>query len=282
MTGDGFVIRPMTRAELDTAVEWAAAEGWNPGMYDAEAFYAADPGGFYAGLLNGELSGSISAVRYASEYAFIGFFIVKPEHRGRKYGLRLWLHAIEAIGDTPTGLDGVLAQTGNYARSGFMDAYHNQRYQGVAAAAAPNPNIATFDAAGFEALEEYDRGCFPGPRRAFLKGWLGLPGARALVYRDEGGLGGYGVIRPARDGYRVGPLFADDPQLADVLFDALVGSVPESSLVFIDVPQVNPAALSLVTKRSMTPVFETARMYRGPAPSLPVDKVFGVTTLELG
>jgi len=29
-------------------------------------------------------------------------------------------------------------------------------------------------------------------------------------------------------------------------------------------------------------VFETARMYKGPAPQLPVERIFGVTTFELG
>jgi hypothetical protein len=29
-----IVVRNMTRAELDIAVEWAATEGWNPGQRD--------------------------------------------------------------------------------------------------------------------------------------------------------------------------------------------------------------------------------------------------------
>ena len=32
----------------------------------------------------------------------------------------------------------------------------------------------------------------------------------------------------------------------------------------------------------MEPGFLTARMYAGPAPPIPVDRVFGVTTFELG
>ena len=38
-----FEIRTMTGAELDFAIDLAAAEGWNPGLHDADAFYAADP-----------------------------------------------------------------------------------------------------------------------------------------------------------------------------------------------------------------------------------------------
>ena len=37
-TSRGFSIRQMTRAELELALEWAAEEGWNPGLHDAAAF----------------------------------------------------------------------------------------------------------------------------------------------------------------------------------------------------------------------------------------------------
>src|SRR5690606_18845555 len=128
---DGYEIRPMTRSELDEVIEWAAAEGWNPGRNDAPAFFDADHSGYFVGLLNGEVISSISVVKYGPEYGFVGFYIVKPEHRGKGYGLRLWQHALATLDAEIAGLDGVLAQTANYERSGFVDTYHNMRYQGV-------------------------------------------------------------------------------------------------------------------------------------------------------
>jgi hypothetical protein len=41
MTPNGYHVRPATRAELDRMVDWAAAEGWNPGLADADPFWAA-------------------------------------------------------------------------------------------------------------------------------------------------------------------------------------------------------------------------------------------------
>jgi hypothetical protein len=38
-----YKIKTMSRKELDIAVDWARQEGWNPGLYDADAFYAQDP-----------------------------------------------------------------------------------------------------------------------------------------------------------------------------------------------------------------------------------------------
>ena len=57
-----FTIRAMTRQDLDRAINWAAAEGWNPGLKDADCFQAADPMGFLVGRLGGEPIASISVV----------------------------------------------------------------------------------------------------------------------------------------------------------------------------------------------------------------------------
>jgi hypothetical protein len=80
---DESAIRTMTRDEIDLALEWAAAEGWNPGWHDAAAFHAADPEGFLIGHERGEPVALISAVRYGGSFGFIGFYIVRPDRRAR-------------------------------------------------------------------------------------------------------------------------------------------------------------------------------------------------------
>jgi hypothetical protein len=214
----------------------------------------------------------------------MGFFIVRPDHRGGLLGPKLVEHAFEHVGSAVAGLDGVMEQAERYAGIwGFEPAYHNMRYWGVSAAAGPiDPGISEYTPGDLEVVERYDRQCFPAPRHAFLEAWLRQPEAHVFLHRDGGALTGYGMIRPARDGYRVGPLFADDRRTAEGLFDALVSRVPAASAVYIDIPQPNADAPALVQARSMTPMFETARMYRGPAPMIALKKVFGVTTLELG
>src|SRR5215469_1924117 len=89
-THDDTNIRRMTRDELDTLVQWAAREGWNPGLDDAEVFWAIDPEGFVAAEIDGELIGGGSIVAYEKKYGFIGLFIVCPEYRGRGLGNQLW------------------------------------------------------------------------------------------------------------------------------------------------------------------------------------------------
>ena len=272
----------MTENEFQTAVDWAAAEGWNPGLHDAALFFAADPQGFLAGFLDGQLIATISAVRYGQRFGFIGFYIVKPEFRGRGYGWILWQTAMERLAGCNVGLDGVLAQQDNYKKSGFQLAYRNIRYQAqLAARIGKNSNVADLAQLPFETVLAYDSRCFFTPRPEFLRPWIVQPAGRALACVSDGQLQGYGVIRQCRSGCKVGPLFADDPAIADRLFTALA-AYAENQPVFLDVPEPNSAAVALAEQYKMQPVFQTARMYTGPAPALDLDKVFGVTSFELG
>ena len=79
-------IRPMSGADLATAIGWAAAEGWNPGLADAGPFRAEDPGGFLMGWLGDRPVASISVIRYGAGFGFLGFYICLPEHRGQQVG----------------------------------------------------------------------------------------------------------------------------------------------------------------------------------------------------
>jgi hypothetical protein len=38
----------------------------------------------------------------------------------------------------------------------------------------------------------------------------------------------------------------------------------------------------MAQEAGMAPVFETARMYAGPAPDLPLAQIYGITSFELG
>ncbi len=278
-----FIIRPMTRAELDLGLDWAGAEGWNPGLHDGDSFFAADPGGFLVGLLDDEPIGMISAVKYGNGFGFIGFYIVRPAWRGRGHGLALWQAAVQALRGRLVGLDGVVAQQDNYRRSGFVLAYNNVRYEGVPGrASAPDPAIVPLAQVPMHQLLRYDADFFPDERASFLRCWIAQRGSTALGVMQEGRLAGYGVIRPCRTGFKLGPLFADEPQLADRLLRALVAQTPPGSSVQLDIPSPNAAALELVAAHGMAPVFETARMYTGAAPQLAIDRLYGVTSFELG
>lgn len=273
--------RAMTPADLDVALGWAADEGWNPGLDDAARFRVADPAGFLALHEGDEPVASISVVRYGDAFGFLGLYIVRPDRRGRGLGMALWRAGMAHLGRRVVGLDGVVAQQANYARSGFAAAHRSVRYTGTPSIpAARDPTVTAPDPAMLPAFLTFDRAHFPAPRTDFLRGWLFGHGHVARVRIVDGSVAGYGVRRPCRAGAKIGPLFARDAATAEALALALLEGA--EGPVALDVPEPNAAGAALARRLGLAPVFETARMYRGPAPELPLGKVYGLTTFELG
>ncbi|MEU7040509.1 GNAT family N-acetyltransferase [Streptomyces varsoviensis] len=302
--------------------EWAAEEGWNPGRGDTATFHPIDPAGFFVGRLEPGAApvSAISVANYSDEYAFLGYYMVRPDHRGRGLGLATWRTAFPHAGARTVGLDGVPAQQATYQRAGFETAYQTIRYTGRpragegpvrtdagsvatgadsdrtgagagAARTGPDTDTARTGAGAatvpvtadhLDAIAAYDRQCFPADRRAFLGRWLTAAGRTARVHLRDGQVAGYGVLRPARDGHRVGPLFADSREAAEALFDSLTAGLGPEETVSLDVPDPQRAAHDLATAHGLAPASHTVRMYAGPAPSVGTARTYGVTSLELG
>jgi GNAT superfamily N-acetyltransferase len=277
-----LLVRTMRPDEVSIAVDWAAAEGWNPGLADGACFAVADPNGFFIGELDGVPAATVSCVNYGASFAFLGFYIVRQDLRGRGHGLRMWNAAIAHAGSRVIGLDGVVAQQQNYQKSGFRLAYANVRYGGIVAVPAmPQGGVVALSDVPLAAVEAYDATVFPAPRTAFLRSWIGSPGhvGRALV--RDGELVGWGVIRPCRKGHKIGPLVAHERGVAKIVLQALLAGAGGGE-VFLDVPGINREAVALAQDFGLVPVFETARMHTGAILPLRLERIFGVTTFELG
>jgi len=287
MASETTTIRQMTRTELDVAVEWARVEGWNPGLHDADVFWQTDPLGYLALERNGEMIGSGSTVSYGGKFGFMGFFIVRADLRSHGLGRELWYARRNQLlarldSNATIGMDGVFDMQSFYAKGGFKFSHRNLRMQGFGQELQFDQSfISKVNDTDFAAIEKIDHRCFGYARKTFLKGWLSMP--NSVTYCSRGGtdVQGYGTIRRCRSGWKIGPLFAETPAIADELFKAL-NTVAAGESIFLDVPEINKYAVELASNYKMTESFGCARMYHGEAPNLPYDQVFGVTTFELG
>ena len=288
---NALVIRNMTRPEVGELVEWAAREGWNPGLHDGELFWATDPDAFIAAERDGVLIGGGAITSYQGEFGFMGFFIVRPEFRGQGFGNTLWHARRERLlarlcPGTSIGMDGVFAMQDYYAKGGFVFSHRDIRFRAdipdhPVIVSVGDEEIVPLAEIPFDQVIDYDHTCFPAPRPTFLAGWIAQPDALALACRRDGKLSGYAVVRRCRAGCKIGPLFAHDTPAAMALYAHLAGFAAGGPL-FLDVPESNPAALALVHRHQMIEVFGCARMYLGPPPALAHQRTFGVTTFELG
>ncbi|MFB9985426.1 GNAT family N-acetyltransferase [Mesorhizobium kowhaii] len=274
-------IRTLSLHELEVLIDWAAAEGWNPGLEDAAMFQAADPSGFIGAFVGNEMVAAISAVAYGREFGFVGLYICRPDKRGKGYGKAVWNAGMDRLSGRTIGLDGVAEQQANYRRKGFEPAYETIRYSGRAAGPAVRADgLRTVTTQLVPDIIAYDASCFPAPRRAFLQRWLQAP-HHGLAAISSRGTTGYGVARPCRSGFKIGPLFADSIHTALQLLHGLAGAC-EGGDLHIDVHAENAGFIEALEAAGFAPTFKTTRMYKGPAPELGLQRLFGVTTLELG
>jgi GNAT superfamily N-acetyltransferase len=278
--------RRLTRAELDTVLDWARIEGWNPGRHDAGAFWATDPEGFHGMEVDGRLIGSGSIVSYDGRLGFVGLFIVRPEFRGRGLGTQLWNHLIARLRErlepgAPAGLDGVFAMQDYYARSGFAFTHRNLRMEGTGRNGARTDDLVRLDTLPFAQVAAFDQAHFGVPRPNFLRHWIRPPGGLALGRLRDGALSGIGVARPCMRGYKIGPLFAEDPETAGRLFAAL-SAFAAGHPIFLDIPEINTEAVALARRHGLKEGFGCARMVLGRPPEIPWRQIYGVTTFELG
>jgi hypothetical protein len=215
----------------------------------------------------------------------MGLFILKPKARQQGLGAMLWRYRLERLQQrlqpgAPIGMDGVFQMVPFYEKGGFSTAYKDLRFQGVAQGSL-DPNVRTLQAADFDTIERFDRHHFPVARTEFLQRWIFRHGAHLLGIVENDKLVGYGVARQAPQGYKIGPLFADRPDIAERLLTSLMSRFVGEQ-VQIDVPEPNVFGIRLAAQSGLAEVFGCARMYRGPMPQLPLLHIFGVTSLEFG
>ena len=279
------VMRVATAADVALMLDWAAAEGWNPGLGDAAAFRAADPQGFFVAEVEGAPVAAISVVNHSDDIAFLGLYLCHPDHRGQGIGYALWQHALAHAGGRTVGLDGVAAQQANYAKSGFALAGSTTRYSGALDAGA-DPDVRPLrdgDSAAVAALDEAANGY---ARPAFLSAWLAPDQTRwSVVLEDEGAICGVATARLCREGIKIGPVIAPDAEAALRLAHAAMAAAPDGAEatpeVMIDLPEASADLAAQLQTLGFAPTFATARMYRGPAPQAGTN-LQAIATMELG
>jgi ribosomal protein S18 acetylase RimI-like enzyme len=282
----GYEVASMTRAEADQLGDWAAAEGWNPGLADIAVAWDSDPGAFIALRQEGVLAGGATIIAYEGAAGFLGLYIMRADLRRQGLGRIFWRellrrHAARLKPGAPIGLDGVFDMAPFYAADGFKLLYRDLRYEGRAAGTA-DPDAVALAAIDWTRLAAYDAAVSGIGRAGFMRRWLTVPGGTGFALpRGDGSIAGYGFARPCRSGYKIGPLYADDAAGAGRLLETLLAAIAGSP-VALDVPEANAAAVRLAETRGWRQSFGCARMLRGDCIAPPAARIFGVTSFEFG
>lgn len=274
----GAHFRTMRNVELPIALDWAAAEGWNPGLDDATAFWESDPEGFFLAEVDGRAVAAISVVNHSPDFAFLGLYLCLPSFRGKGIGYGLWQHALQHAGDRVVGLDGVPDQQTNYRKSGFALTGQTYRFLG-ALDGDMSDDLRHVRPSDIALLTRLDAEANGYAKPAFLQCWLAeSPSRKTLVLGDTPR--GFATIRACQSGHKIGPIIAETLEDAEVLIRGVI-QFANAQEVMIDVPDDCAPLMDFCRAQDMTVTFNTARMYRGAAPA-PGALLRSIATMELG
>ena len=272
--------RNATLPELKLILDWAAAEGWNPGLDDAEAFYQADPDGFFvAENAKDEIVAAISVVNHSDDFAFLGLYIVRPDERGKGIGLGLWQYALNHASGRTVGLDGVEAQLHNYIAPVFSHAVGTTRFSGNVQGAV-DPGIRLANSKDIPWMIEQETTASGVAKPDYLYAWFTPTETRSsLILEKADRPSAFCTVRQCRSGAKIGPLIAENSADANRLI-AHAATMVECP-VTLDVPETSTGLIDLCSQRHMNAGFKTARMYCGSF-SVSRHTHFAVSSLELG
>ena len=302
---ENFVVRTLVSPEevREIIYKRVAAEGWRPGALDHVKVFAADETGHFVGELGGRPISCMSVVKHTENFAYLGNYIVDEPYRGSGYGFRTWKAAMASINDGFNyGGDAVVEKVSMYENIGLKPYWYEQRFHLVASAVfkAYNeiklPKAVTIHPPSetlFPAILEYDTHVHVIPRHSFLKEWIFASNCYASVALDDDGIVvGYAVVRTTlreEEGWRIGPVFANNSHIARCLYRDLcqkVSTENPQAVVAVDVPygkHFSQDTMELVKTAAAKPSFKCVRIYKdGMPPGMPLHKLFAVTALEIG
>ena len=289
--------------EIHLATEKRAKENDCPGELDHISFFAVDKNGFFANQLGDQTIGCIFVLRHTEDLAFIGYYYVDEQYRGKGYGQQMWKKALE-LASLPENCNiGLVSSTKKqhiYKRIGFKPCWEVLYLNLVPSEAlailshkhrSSEVKVLPASQAKFEDVLKYDAQVYGFSRERFLEKWLSAPNCHAFVALDkEERVTGYTVVRTTlrQHTWRIGSLFADDSTTATGLYHAVFGTVVtvhRSGNVYVEVPhggEVNRQAMELVLNISGKPDGNYVCMYtKGVPPGMMVDKIFAHTATEI-
>lgn len=272
-----------SREDWSVVEDWMIAEGWDPGYGDAQAVTTLDKRALVIGMLDDEPISGISLLRVSEQYAFLGNYIVRPDHRGQGFGLATWRAALPHAGGRVVGLDAVPQELETYRRAGFTPSHATISYQGIIPHGPKprNAHVRPLEPDDRNAVIALDALCSPSERSGFLAAWFAASGTRTLVYRDRHEVTGFGSIRPSRTGFRIGPLISNTPAVALALYDGLTAEHP-GELVWINCPEPNTVGCDLARERGLIRDSHTTRMYSRPVRPTALACCYSIASLAWG
>ena len=215
-------IRAMDKADIPAAMRLKDAEGWNQTDSDWRFYLSHDPELCLVACVSGNVIGTVTAINYNNQVAWIGMMLVDREFRKQGVGKLLFHALLEKLKDCKSiKLDASPAGNPVYRKFGFVEELELQRMIAQELMAVDevsySGNIERIQETDIGEVIDYDQLAF-GVQRTELIQFLCGPRAEACwMARCDEKLVGLLCLRRGSLYYQLGPVYAQSDAIAEAL-----------------------------------------------------------------
>lgn len=233
-------IRPMQKSDIEQAMRLKNSEGWNQTQKDWEILLRLSPKTCLVAVSDREVIGTVTAVNYSNELAWIGMMLVNKKYRRRGIGSLLLKDNIKRLkGCRIIKLDATPVGRNVYIKLGFEDEYTISR---MTISPLPEQQIAysgkatPLGAHDIRTIADLDKAVFGADRTDLIESILETYPDKALKLERDGRIAAYCLRRDGVKHNHLGPVIASTIEDAQTLLSAAMSGLAGKAVV-LDVPQ---------------------------------------------
>ncbi|KAF8794612.1 uncharacterized protein LOC129961427 isoform X2 [Argiope bruennichi] len=280
-------LRPFMKEDIPDVVKIATQSTFQYCSESLESWSKHDPEGIKVAVLDsGKVIGLCAAINHNENFCFGGTFIVLEEYRRLEIGHQLFSACFAHAGIRNIGLNCPSEMLNSYKRRGFTvfeESFSSLEYECKGRLNAeplsnqlpPGVDLIPFEECYLDAMSAYDRALIGYDRKTILKAHCKETNTKTLVAFKKGICVGFGSVKlNVSEAARVGPLYANDPAIAEVMFKRLVDAMPEAKGFAAVTISKNLAANEIIRKLGLPVHDNLLRLYTKEKMFINTMKVF--------
>lgn len=289
MSDLSYTVRVMQKEDIPQALDVWRETGLQEGTHCLYTWLEVDPEGFNVAVTDsGEVIGICCGVVQHEDLAFVGIYAVREKYRGLGIGIKVWNACMEHIGSRNAALNAIPHKTELYRTKGGFPVVETRwtcvvnetnvsrvDHQVLSDEAPEGVDIQPFQESHLPSMYEYDLALMGYNRELALRLNCSEQDSRTLVAFKDGKCVGFGTIKiSCHNAGQVGPLYADDAAVAEVMLRRLIVSLPQATGFAMMTVSSNPAANEFIKRMGCPTAEECPRLYKKKIIDVEFNKVF--------
>jgi GNAT superfamily N-acetyltransferase len=237
-------LRQMRFEDLEAAMELKNTEGWNQTLSDWELFLEISPESCLVATYQDKVIGTVTGISYENSVAWIGMMLVNRAFRGHGVSKTLMAAVIKTLSAVSSiKLDATPAGYPVYEKLGFKEEYALCRmtidmWSKPVLDESHWNHVIPLNADNIREIFAFDKEAFGSDRSRVLIHAQSQQPDLACMYKQEGRVSGFLLARKGTRYTHMGPLVAENLEVAKILLDYACGHARYVPLV-LDVPDSN-------------------------------------------